>query len=274
MTARVTARLTEALPAQRSELLPLAWMLVAAAVASQIAYPLIEGTGRDRLVVLTVLVTFAAVLTHAVARLGPSTATRLFGVVLAGAAAVEVLGVHTGVPFGDYVYGTGLGPALAGVPLVVPVAWAMTAYPALLVARRLTLRQGRPATAVVAGWALASWDVFLDPQMVEEGYWRWVDPSPSLPGSPDVPLTNYAGWLVVSVLLMAVLDRVVPPAGTPNGTGNGTDDLLPGLLYLWTYAAQVLGNLVFFDRPAVAVLGGLAMGVVALPYARTLRRSP
>ena len=269
MTARVTARLTEALPAQRSELLPLAWMLVAAAVASQIAYPLIEGTGRDRLVVLTVLVTFAAVLTHAVARLGTSITVKLFGVVLVGAAAVEVLGVHTGVPFGDYAYGTGLGPALAGVPLVVPVAWAMTAYPALLVARRLTIRQGRAATAVVAGWALASWDVFLDPQMVEEGYWRWIEPDPSLPGSPDVPLTNYAGWLVVSVLLMAVLDRVVPV-----DTEQHAGDLLPGLLYLWTYAAQVLGNLVFFDRPAVAALGGLAMGAVAVPYARTLRRSP
>ena len=54
-----------------------------AAVAAQIAYPLIEGTGRDRLVVLTVLVTFAAVLTHAVARLGTSITVKLFGVVLA-----------------------------------------------------------------------------------------------------------------------------------------------------------------------------------------------
>jgi putative membrane protein len=147
--------------------------------------------------------------------------------------------------------------------VVIPAAWAMTAYPALLVGRDLTRRHGRWATALMAGWALASWDVFLDPQMVEEGYWHWADPSPALPGSPDVPLTNYAGWLVVSVLLMALLDRL-----TPDRPGR---DLLPGLLYLWTYAAQVLGSLAFFGRPAVAVLGGVAMGLVALPYARTLR---
>lgn len=253
----------DALTAQRTDLLRVSWGLVGAAVACQIAYPLIEGAGRDRLTVVTVLVTFAAVLCHAVLRFGAPPALRIFGVVLAVAAAAEILGVHTGFPFGEYSYGRGLGPELAGLPLVVPVAWAMTAYPALLVARRLTARQGRLPTALVAGWALASWDVFLDPQMVEEGYWRWADPDPSLPGSPDVPLTNYAGWLVVSVLLMAVLDRVVPQ--------NGDDDLLPGVLYLWTYAAQVLGNLAFFDRPAVAVLGGIAMGAVALPYARSLR---
>lgn len=257
----------DALIAQRTDLLRVSWALLAAAVACQIAYPLIEGTGRDRLTVATVLVTFAAVFCHAVIRFGRGPALRIFGVVLGVAAAAEIVGVHTGFPFGEYSYGPGLGPDLAGLPLVVPVAWAMTAYPALLVARRLTARHGRVPTALVAGWALASWDVFLDPQMVEEGYWRWVDPDPALPGSPEVPLTNYAGWLVISVLLMAVLDRLVPGDG-PHGN---PDDLLPGVLYLWTYAAQVLGNLAFFDRPAVALLGGIAMGAVALPYARTLR---
>ncbi len=253
--------MAEQVIAARSDLLRLAWALAAATVACQIAYPLIEGTGRDRLTVATVVVTFAAVAAHAVARFGMRAAGASIGVVLAVAFAAEVVGVHTGFPFGDYDYGNGLGPELAGVPLVVPAAWGMTAYPALLVARRLTPRGG-PLTALVGGWALASWDIFLDPQMVEEGYWQWANPDPALPGSPDVPLTNYAGWLVVSVLLMAVLDRVVPPSDS--------GDLLPGLLYLWTYAAQVLGNLAFFDRPAVALLGGVAMGAIALPYARSL----
>jgi putative membrane protein len=257
--------------AARPDLNRVAWALVAAAVAGQVAYPLVEGHARDRLTVATVLVTFAAVCCHAAGRFGARGATALMGLTLAVAAGTEILGVHTGFPFGDYSYGGGLGPELGGVPLVIPAAWAMTAYPALLVARRLTARltgrHGPAATALVGGWALASWDVFLDPQMVEEGYWRWVDPDPSLPGSPDVPLTNYVGWLVVSVLLLAALDRIV--SRDPNLTD--PPDRLPGLLYLWTYAAQVLANFVFFDRPAVALLGGLAMGVVAVPYARTLR---
>jgi putative membrane protein len=237
--------------------------LLAVVVACQIAYPLVEGSARNRLTVATVLVTLGAVAAHAVPRFGAGPAAGLLAFVLVVAGVTEIVGVHTGVPFGDYHYGDGLGPELAGVPLVIAAAWAMTAYPALLVARRLTRRHGRWTTAVVAGWALASWDVFLDPQMVEEGYWRWSDPTPALPGSPDVPLTNYAGWLIVAVVLMAALDRLAP-----DRVG---DDLMPGALYLWTYAAQVLGNLAFFGRPEVALLGGVAMGLVALPYARTLR---
>ncbi len=242
---------------------PLAWALLAAAVACQIAYPLVAGTTRDRLTVATVTVTFAVVVTHLTVRSGAGVALRTFGLVCVASAAVEAVGVHTGFPFGEYAYGDGLGAELAGVPLVIPMAWSMTAYPALLVARRLTRDRGAVATALVGGWALASWDLFLDPQMVEEGYWVWADPTPALPGSPDVPLTNYAGWIVVSVVLMALLDRTVPRA--PGASDPG--DLLPAVLYLWTYAAQILGNLAFFDRPAVGLLGGLAMGAVALPFA-------
>jgi putative membrane protein len=262
----VQDRSAPGVPTSTPDLVRPAWVLLAVVVACQIAYPLVHGTARDRLTVTTVLVTLAAVACHAVTRFGAPVAAGLFGVVLVVAAAIETLGVHTGFPFGDYAYGDGLGAELAGVPLVVPAAWAMTAYPALLVARRLTGklmgRQGKLTTALVGGWALASWDVFLDPQMVEAGHWRWAHPDPSLPGSPDVPLTNYAGWLLAAILLMALLDALAPA-----GAG---DDLMPGALYLWTYAAQVLGNLAFFGRPAVALLGGVAMGLVALPYARTL----
>ncbi len=53
--------------------------------------------------------------------------------------------------------------------------------------------------AVTAGAALAAWDVFLDPQMVDAGHWTWADPSPGLPGVAHVPLTNFAGWLLVAV---------------------------------------------------------------------------
>jgi putative membrane protein len=41
----------------------------------------------------------------------------------------------------------------------------------------------------------------------------------------------------------------------------------PATLYLWVYLSSVVGAAVFFDRPGVAVVGGVAMGLVALPYA-------
>ena len=125
---------------------------------------------------------------------------------------VEAVGTHTGFPFGRYAYDNSLGTRLLRVPLVIPLAWTMMAWPALAAARRLV---EQPAlVAVVGGWALASWDLFLDPQMVAAGHWHWAHTSPGLQG---IPLTNYVGWLAVSIVLMAILDRIVPRLGaTPS----------------------------------------------------------
>ena len=48
-------------------------------------------------------------------------------------------------------------------------------------------------------------------------------------------------------------------------------DRVPYALFLWTYASSVLANAVFFGRPGVALVGGVVMGVVALPFVRALR---
>jgi putative membrane protein len=146
---------------------------------------------------------------------------------------------------------------------VIPLAWVMMAWPAYLVGVRL----GRAplARVAIAAAALASWDLFLDPQMVDAGHWLWADPSPALPGVPTVPLTNYAGWALVALALTALLDRTVR-------TGPSTLDTVPYALYLWTYASSVLALAVFFGLPAAALWGGLGMGALAVALARSLRR--
>jgi putative membrane protein len=175
-------------------------------VLAQICYP--PTRGANFLTVLTVLLFAAASITHAVLTRGWRFASLLVVITAGGGFLVEALGVATGFPFGSYAYNDTLGPRLLGVSLIIPLAWTMMAWPAWLVAGRLV--RGRVLRIVVAGWALASWDVFLDPQMVAAGHWVWAHPAPSLPGIPGVPLTNFAGWLAVSVLLMALLAAARP----------------------------------------------------------------
>jgi putative membrane protein len=177
--------------------------------------------------------------------------------------AAEALGVHTGFPFGHYRYGTTLGPTVGGVPLVVGLAWAMLAWPAALVARRLVSRS--VTRVVLGGWALASWDLFLDPQLVSAGGWRWLDATPHLPGVPDVPLTNYAGWLLVATVISAGVQWLL--RGDPGGR-----DAVPIALYLWTYVGSVVALAAFLDLRPAAAWGALGMGTVAVPLLRTLRR--
>ena len=232
------------------------WLPLAALIGLQIAYPLTTGGARTGLVLATVALGWAFSTGHALLTRGPRTALLLVAVTTAGGFAVEALGVHTGFPFGQYGYAD-LGPALLGVPLVVPLAWTWMAWPAWLGAARLTAR--RLPRIGLAGLGLAAWDLFLDPQMVAAGYWSWA-------GTDGVPLTNYAGWLGVSLLMMAVLSL-----GEPSGPS--TQDAPMYGLYLWTYGSSVLAHAVFLHLPGSALWGALGMGLVAIPLAIRLVRA-
>jgi putative membrane protein len=237
----------------------LPWALVGVTVLVQIVYPLMPEVLRTEITVTSVVVFCAASLADAARVHGLRGPAALLVVAGGGGLLVEAVGVHTGVPFGAYAYTGDLGPELLGVPAVVPLAWTMMAWPALVVGRTLARRL---PVALVGGAALAAWDLFLDPQMVDAGHWTWAHPQPGLPLVPGVPLTNYAGWLVVAVVMVGVLDRLLPRHAAPSGPA--------AALYLWTYGSSVLAHVVFFDRPGSALVGGLVMGTVALPFAHTL----
>ena len=234
--------------------------LAAVVVLLQIAYPLTAGPARHTLTVVTVCAFFAASVSHAVLHRGAAWAAAFVAVTVGAGFVAEAAGTATGVPFGAYAYADTLGPRLLDVPLVIPLAWAMFGYPALLVGQRLA--RSAVGAALVGGAALASWDLFLDPMMVGDGHWAFADPTPGLPGAPGIPLTNYAGWLLVAVLMLGLL-QLLPRVAA--------DDRQPAALFLWTWVGSVVANAVFLGRPLVALVGGLAMGAVALPYAQSLR---
>jgi putative membrane protein len=251
-----------AVPVTHVRVTSVVWALVAAAVGVQIAYPLTPEVWRTEVTVLSVVVFFVAAVADVARVHGPVGAAVLLGAAGGGGLAAEAVGVATGFPFGQYAYTGTLGPELLGVPVVVPLAWVMMAWPALVVARTLAVRG--PAVVAVGAAALTAWDVFLDPQMVAAGHWTWFHPTPSLPLVPGVPLTNYLGWLLVSVLVMAVLNRALPKERVPSAPA--------AALYLWVYFSSVMAHLVFFGLPGSAVTGAVVMGAVAVPFAVALAR--
>lgn len=238
-------------------------LLAAAVVALQIAYPLTHGDLRANLTIVIVVLLAATCVAHAAVTRGAATAVALLLVTAVPGYLVEVLGVHTGFPFGTYSYSARLGARVLGVPPLVGLAWTMLAWPAALAARRLV--QHPAARIVVGGWALASADVFLDPQLVASGGWTWRFPSPHLPGVPDVPLANFGGWLLVALVLSAALQWLL------RHDSGGRDGVALGL-YLWTYAGSVVALGVFLDLRAAAGWGALGMGLVAIPLAWRLSR--
>ncbi|MCG5448110.1 carotenoid biosynthesis protein [Micromonospora hortensis] len=266
----------------------ISWALLAVLVLAQICYPLTTGATRAGLTVATVVLGWLLSVGHALLSRGPRVAAALVAVATGGGFAIEAIGVATGVPFGSYDYSGELGPKLAGVPLIIPLAWTWMAWPAWLAAVRLTgggaaTVGGSGSTAggsgpTVGRWVgrialatvgLAAWDLFLDPQMVAEGYWVWRDATPALPGLAGIPISNYLGWLLFAVLMMSALRPLAGPAA--EHTDRRDDPMVA--LYLWTYFSSILAHAVFLDLPASALWGAAGMSVTAVPLAVTVLRA-
>lgn len=230
------------------------------AVLQQIAYPLTHGDDRARLAVLIVAALALACLAHAATTRSPGTALVVLGVSGGIGFVAELIGVHTAVPFGDYHYTGVLGVRVFGVPLIVCLAWTMLAWPSAVVTRRLV--HGRVARVLVGAWALAAADLFLDPQLVALHAWTWSDATPHLPGVPSVPLTNYAGWLLVSLVLSAAMQHVV---------GDGPD-VCAVALYLWLWIGWTVAQVFFLDLRGSAAWGFVGMGVVGVALLARLAR--
>ncbi len=215
----------------------------------------------DRLLTTVVVVAFfVATCALAADVWAPRQVAVAAGLVVAATLALEFVGHTTGWPFGAYDYTPALVPQIAGVPVIVPLAWFAMAVPAREVAARLV----SPGWARVAlgAVALTAWDLMLDPQMVASGYWLWAADGPWR----GIPLSNYAGWLASSAVVMVVLERLLPLPGRS----------LPLLaLYTWWGLSEALAFVVFFGDPVVGLVGGAAMlGLATLAWrgAQPLRR--
>ena len=261
MTATTAARkLPVGVPFRTAAPLALAVLLVLTAIA----YPLTSGSDRD-LVSWTIVVLGSALsVVHAALARGIRTAIGLLLLVAVTAVAFEAVGLATGVPYGSYTYSDALGPTLLGVPFLVPLAWLMMAWPSWVLADRLAGRRRRAAVRIaVAAGVFAAWDVVLDPQMVQAGYWTWEHPSPGLPGIDTVPLTNLAGWLLAGVVLMSLLDQLV--ARTSVGDVPRIGPAGPLLALGWMTLGGALAHAGWLGLPGSAAWGtALAVPVLAV----------
>jgi len=115
-------------------------------------------------------------------------------------------------------------------------------------------RSGATTRVIVGAAALTAWDLFLDPQMVGEGYWRWA----RLGIYRGIPFGNYVGWFVTGLGVMAILERALPAADAADSEGDRPDATLVA-----TYELVVLMETVvsarYFRDPVVATVGGIGM---------------
>lgn len=125
---------------------------------------------------------------------------------------VEIIGINTGILFGDYTYGNVLGYQFKNVPLLIGINWFIIIYCSGISIHTLLMKAinrvasdtGKTPTAlkalsvIIDGATLAVFfDWLMEPVAVKLGYWVWN-------GDGSIPMLNYICWFVVSLLLLTI----------------------------------------------------------------------
>lgn len=121
---------------------------------------------------------------------------------------IELIGVQTGLPYGEFAYLIDLGPMLFGdVPLGLPIFFLPLVLNSYLLVL-LLLGSRATATGLRLGGTLAmvmAMDLVLDPGAVSLGFWGYVEGGSYY----GVPASNFAGWLLSGAISVWVFDRIL-----------------------------------------------------------------
>jgi len=114
----------------------------------------------------------------------------------------EMVGTHTGVPFGRYYY-KNLKPQLFGVAVFVPFAWVIFGFISYLTARYYFRR--RAVRVAFASILMVILDLSIDPIMTSWKAWVWR--TTTTVNWFGIPWTNYLGWFIVSSTFFYLYER-------------------------------------------------------------------
>jgi putative membrane protein len=104
---------------------------------------------------------------------------------------VELLGILTGLVFGTYSYGEGLGIKVADVPLMIGVNWALLVFATGALIHKI--RMSLWLRAALGATVMVGYDVLLEPVAMRFDFWSWE--------GNQVPLQNYLAWWIISFVM-------------------------------------------------------------------------
>jgi putative membrane protein len=87
----------------------------------------------------------------------------------------EMIGVNTGMLFGNYSYGEVFGRKLFGVPVLIGINWFCIVYTSHVVAKKLNSNtiKGKLSVALLAATIATVFDWIMEPVAMKLGFWNW-----------------------------------------------------------------------------------------------------
>jgi putative membrane protein len=129
-------------------------------------------------------------------------------IVIAGGFTLELIGVHTGLLFGEYAYGSALGPKFMEIPLIIGVNWLAIVLASIGVIGSLKLKPG--LAAVIAGSLSTAMDYLIEPVAIRFDFWSWT--------GTVIPVWNYICWFIFCTIFAYLCLKWW---GSSNKTGAG-----------------------------------------------------
>lgn len=115
-------------------------------------------------------------------------------IIFVGGIAIEWIGVHTGILFGNYGYGEALGWKIDGIPLIIGLNWFNIVLASTAIIGRLPIPLA--LKAIGAGLLAMGLDILIEPVAIKLDYWSW--------GGGEIPIFNYVCWFAFSTIFAAL----------------------------------------------------------------------
>lgn len=113
--------------------------------------------------------------------------------VMIGGFLLELIGVKTGLLFGNYHYGSALGWKIAGTPVIIGLNWAMLTY--MTYSIFIPVRMHWTLKTLAASALMLLYDVAMEPVAMSLDFWHWK--------GEIIPSQNYFTWFIVALVFHA-----------------------------------------------------------------------
>ncbi len=107
---------------------------------------------------------------------------------------VELIGVHTGLLFGNYTYGNNLGPKFYQVPLIIGVNWGIVAVASSAFFARFKIAQ--ILKIFLSTLLMVILDILIEPISGYTDFWYWENNL--------IPIYNFICWFLVGLFIQAI----------------------------------------------------------------------
>ena len=158
-----------------------------------LSYPYFE-----KLIPLTLILSFILLVVYHPKQTSYGSTILVFTCIYFSGLIVEMIGVNTGIIFGEYSYGPNLGLKIFNTPVIIGLNWLILVYTTSSIFEKVNV----PSIfkILLASACMLAYDIVLEQIAPLTGMWKWHE--------GNIPLKNYMAWFVIALVFQSFIKIV------------------------------------------------------------------